>query len=170
MGSYKPYDGGAFGYSSQAAVVAVDTGTGRIEILDYAAVFDCGTQINPMVVEGQIHGGIAGGIGNALYEHSTYAEDGQPTAVTFGDYHLPNAICLPDVKIESFETPSANTVHGMKGVGENAINGPPAVIMSAVNDALRGIGAMVNETPMRPLVVLRAILHAEEQSHETRPV
>lgn len=157
VAGYKPPDGGVFGYSSHVAVVAVDPGTGKVDILDYAVVVDCGRRINPLVVEGQIYGGIMAGIGSALYEEALYSEDGQPLAVTLGDYLVPNAASMPEIKLEFIEMPSTKTVFGIKGVGENAINGPPAALMSAINDALKPLDATIAELPMRPARVLAAI-------------
>lgn len=157
VAGYTAPHGGVFGYSSHVAVVAVEPETGKVNIIDYAVVVDCGRRINPLVVEGQIHGGIVAGIGSALYEESTYDEEGQPLAVTLGDYLVPNAASMPEVKLEFFETPSPHTAFGVKGVGENAINGPPAALLSAVNDALRPLSARVTHTPIRPFRVLAAI-------------
>ncbi len=156
---YKPkVDTGAFSYASQAAVVAVDTGTGAVEILDYVVVEDCGIIVNPMVVEGQIIGGIAQGIGTALYEETPYDANGQPLASTLADYILPGATEVPTIRIEHFETPSPHTEFGSKGMGEGGAIAPPAVLFNAVNDALRKIGAAeVLETPLTPRRLLAAI-------------
>src|SRR5690606_39359426 len=104
---YKPaVDTGCFTYASHAAVVAVDPQTGAVEILDYVVVEDCGTMINPMVVEGQTIGGIAQGIGTALYEETPYDEHGQPLASTLADYVMPGATEVPNIRFDHFETPS----------------------------------------------------------------
>jgi aerobic carbon-monoxide dehydrogenase large subunit len=160
--AYKPkVDTGAFTYASQAAVVAVDTETGEIEILDYVVVEDCGTIVNPMIVEGQTIGGIAQGIGTALYEETPYDEQGQPLASTLADYILPGATEVPRIRIEHFETPSPNTEFGAKGMGEGGAIAPPAVIFNAVNDALRGTGAAeVLLTPLTPRRLLKALEQA----------
>jgi len=156
---YKPEtDTGAFSYASQAAVVAIDTDTGDIEVLDYVVVEDCGTIINPLVVEGQMIGGIAQGIGTALYEEMPYDENGQPLASTLADYILPGATEIPNIRIEHTETPSPHTVFGAKGMGEGGAIAPPAVIFNAVNDALSRIGAQeVTMTPLSPRRLLAAI-------------
>lgn len=156
---YKPkVDTGAFSYSSQAAVVAVDPDTGAIEILDYVVVEDCGVIVNPMVVEGQAIGGIAQGIGTAFYEEMTYDANGQPLASTLADYLLPGATEIPNIRIEHVETPSPHTDFGAKGMGEGGAIAPPAVLFNAVNDALRAIGAAeVNVTPLTPRRLLAAI-------------
>jgi aerobic carbon-monoxide dehydrogenase large subunit len=157
--AYKPkVDTGAFTYATHAAVVAVDTETGEVEILDYVVVEDCGTMVNPMIVEGQTIGGIAQGIGTAMYEESPYDEQGQPLASTLADYILPGATEVPRIRIEHFETPSPHTEFGAKGMGEGGAIAPPAVIFNAVNDALRGTGASeVLMTPLTPRRLLKAL-------------
>lgn len=157
--AYKPkVDTGAFTYASQAAVVAVDTETGEVEILDYVVVEDCGVIVNPMIVEGQTIGGIAQGIGTAMYEETPYDDQGQPLASTLADYMLPGATEVPRIRIEHFETPSPNTEFGAKGMGEGGAIAPPAVIFNAVNDALRGTGAAeVLLTPLTPRRLLKAL-------------
>src|SRR5579862_5430728 len=154
---YKPHDPGVFSYSAHAAVVAVDPETGAIELLDYAIVADCGTRVNPLLVEGQILGGFSNGLGNALYEESSYDSSGQPTATTLADYTAPTAPSIPEVKLDFIETPSPFSVFGMKGIGENGAIGPPAAIVNAVNDALRPLGVAVFETPVTASRVRAAI-------------
>lgn len=156
---YKPkVDTGAFTYASHAAVVAVDPGTGGIEILDYVVVEDCGTMINPMIVEGQTIGGIAQGIGTALYEETPYDENGQPLASTFADYVMPGPTEIPHIRIDHFETPSPHTEFGAKGMGEGGAIAPPAVIYNAVNDILRRLHATeVQRTPLTPKRLLQAL-------------
>lgn len=155
---FKPsVDTGAFSYASHAAVVAVDTELGRVEILDYVVTEDCGTMVNPLVVEGQIYGGIAQGIGTALYEEVQYDVNGQPNASTLADYLLPGPTELPAVRIAHIATPSPYTAFGIKGMAEGGAIPPPAVILSAVNDALRTLGVEVNSTPLTPRKLLEAI-------------
>jgi carbon-monoxide dehydrogenase large subunit len=156
--TYEPkVDKGVFTYATQAAVVAVDPDTGRVEILDYAVVEDCGTVVNPLIVDGQIVGGIAQGIGTALYEEIPFNESGQPLATTLADYLLPGAPEIPAIKIAHMATPTPHTEHGMKGMGEGGAISPPAVIANAIRDALLKLGAEVNETPMTPQRVRAAI-------------
>lgn len=157
--AYKPkVDTGTFTYASHAAIVAVDTDTGEVEILDYVVVEDCGTIVNPMIVEGQTIGGIAQGIGTAMYEESPFDDQGQPLASTLADYMLPGATEVPRIRLEHFQTPSPHTEFGAKGVGEGGAIAPPAVIFNAVNDALRGTGAAeLALTPLTPRRVLRAL-------------
>ncbi len=166
--TYEPaIDTGVFTYATQAAVVAVDVDTGQVEILDYACIEDCGTVINPMIVDGQIIGGIAQGIGNALYEEIPYDETGQPLATTLADYLLPGAPEVPEIKIGHMVTPSPHTEFGMKGMGEGGAIPPPAVIANAIRDALRGLGAQLNETPMTPRRVRAAIVAAKADRART---
>ena len=149
--------GGVFGFGAHGAVVALDPDTGQVEILDYAIVDDCGTRVNPMVVKGQVIGGFAQGIGNALYEESNYDENGQPLSVTLADYHVPAAPMVPDPKYDYMESPSPYTTMGIKGVGESGAIGPVGAIGNAVNDALRGIGVEINETPITPRRLFAAL-------------
>jgi carbon-monoxide dehydrogenase large subunit len=154
-------DSGAFSYASHAAVVAVDTRIGAVEILDYVIVEDCGTRVNPMVVEGQTLGGAAQGIGTALYEESPFDANGQPLASTFADYLLPGPTEIPAIRIYHLETPSPYTEFGIKGMGEGGAIAPPAVIFNAVNDALRPLGVELTETPLTPRRMLEAIDRAK---------
>ncbi|XOT95338.1 molybdopterin cofactor-binding domain-containing protein, partial [Alcaligenes pakistanensis] len=134
---YKPkVDTGSFTYASNAVVVAVDPSTGGVEVLKYVVVEDCGVMINPMIVEGQTIGGIAQGIGTALYEEMPYDEFAQPLASTLADYVMPGACEVPNIHIEHMESPSPNTEFGAKGMGEGGAIAPPAAIMSAINNAL----------------------------------
>jgi aerobic carbon-monoxide dehydrogenase large subunit len=166
--TYEPeLDTGVFSYATQAAIVAVDPKTGLIELLDVAVVEDCGTVVNPMIVDGQIRGGVVQGIGNALYEELAYDEHGQPQNVTLADYLLPGAAELPAIKIAHLHTPSPYTEFGVKGMGEGGAIAPPAAIGNAVRDALASIGAEVNETPMTPKRVLAAIRRCRKTVPET---
>ncbi len=164
MGYRPDPDHGTFSYSTHAAVIALDPDTGAVEVLDYAVVEDCGTMVNPMVVSGQCYGGAAQGIGTALFEESPFDEAGQPLASTFADYHLPGASEVPAIRVEHMITPSPHTEFGLKGVGEGGTIPTPAVIGNAVNDALRGFGAEVNQTPITPRRVLAAIAAARGEA------
>lgn len=150
-------DSGTFTYAAHAAVVAVDPATGIIEILDYVVVEDGGTLVNPMVVDGQIYGGTAQGIGTCLYEASPFDTQGQPLASTMLDYMLPGATEVPDIRILHMQIPSPYTEFGIKGLGEGGAVGPPAAIVSAVNDAVRPLGAEVHDLPLTPERILTAI-------------
>jgi aerobic carbon-monoxide dehydrogenase large subunit len=156
--TYEPADsGGVFAYGTHAVVVAVDPDSGVTELLDYVVAEDCGTMINPMIVDGQVQGGIAQGIGTALYEEIPYDEAGQPLATTFADYMVPCAPEIPTVRIEHLVTPALTTEYGVKGLGEGGAIAPPAAIANAVADAFADIGASFNETPLTPRRVSEAI-------------
>ena len=148
---YKPLrDTGTFSYSCHAAAVEVDTETGAVDLVDYVIVEDGGTLINPMIVDGQVLGGLAQGIGTALYEEMPFDAEGQPLACTFADYLLPGADEVPATRIHHMETPSPYTEFGQKGIGESGAIGPPAAIANAVNDALKGLGIEIGELPITP--------------------
>jgi carbon-monoxide dehydrogenase large subunit len=157
---------GVFSYATHGAVVAVDPETGAVDLIDFAVAEDCGTMVNPMIVEGQIRGGVAQGIGTALCEEIPYDQAGQPLAATFLDYHLPGAHELPAIKIGHLHNPATATEYGMKGMGEGGAVAPPAAIANAVRDALAAIGgpngAEINETPLTPQRVLAAIRKARK--------
>jgi carbon-monoxide dehydrogenase large subunit len=161
--TYEPKEtGGVFSYGTHAVVVAVEPDTGVVEILDYAVSEDCGTMINPMIVDGQVQGGIAQGIGTALYEEIPYDEMGQPLATTFGDYMVPCAPEIPAVRMAHLVTPAQTTEYGVKGLGEGGAIAPPAAIANAVADAFRAIGASFNETPLTPRRVSEAVERARQ--------
>ncbi len=128
------YPTAAFG--ANAPIVEVDINTGEVDILVFHTVRDCGTMLNPMIVEGQAHGGIAQGIGAALMEEFGYDEDGQPQAITLFDYLLPSIKNIPHIEMEHTETPSPFTVTGAKGVGEGGMIDAPASIATSINTAL----------------------------------
>jgi carbon-monoxide dehydrogenase large subunit len=159
--TYEPTEtSGVFAYGTHAVVVAVEPDTGVIEILDYAVSEDCGVMINPMIVDGQVQGGIAQGIGTALYEEIPYDEMGQPLATTFGDYMVPCAPEIPIVRVAHLVTPALATEYGVKGLGEGGAIAPPAALANAVADAFRQIGASFNETPLTPRRVSDAVERA----------
>ncbi len=147
----------AWPYGVNIAVVEVDAQTGEVKFLDYVVAHDSGTVLNPMIVDGQIHGGVAQGIGAALLEDLPYDENGQPLARTFMDYLIPTAADLPRFRLGHTVTPSPIIPGGMKGVGEAGIIGPPAAIVNAVEDALRPFGVKFTETPITPERILAAV-------------
>ncbi len=162
---YKPkVDTGTFSYACHAVAVAVDTETGHTEILDYVIVEDGGTLVNPMVVDGQIYGGTAQGIGTALYEEMPYDSEGQPLASTLADYLLPGPTEVPTPRILHMETPSPYTEFGQKGIGEGGAIAPPAAIVNAINDALQDLGVEITECPVSPRRLLAAIAAAKLKS------
>jgi carbon-monoxide dehydrogenase large subunit len=156
-------DSGTFSYATHAARVEVDAETGLVEILDYVVVEDGGTLINPMIVDGQIRGGTAQGIGTCLYEAMPFSAHGQPLASTMLDYLLPGACDVPNIRVLHMQTPSPHTEFGMKGIGEGGAVGPPAAIVCAVNDALHCVGAEVHDLPLTPARILAAIEAAAAQ-------
>ncbi len=150
-------DSGTFSYAAHAVVVSVDTELGDVRILDYAICEDGGVLVNPMIVDGQVIGGVAQGIGTALLEEMPFDAQGQPLATTLADYMLPGATEVPRLRIDHMATPSPYTEFGQKGIGEGGAIGPPAAIACAVNDALRGLGARVDALPITPQRVLAAL-------------
>src|SRR5215470_8751005 len=155
---YKPArDSGTFSYATHAALVAVDPETGEVEILRYVIVEDGGKLVNPMIVDGQIHGGFAQGVGTALYEEMPFDRSGQPLASTLADYLLPAATEVPAPVIDHMETLAPYTEFGVKGIGEGGAIAPPAAIANAVNDALRPLGAELLVSPITPHRIVKAI-------------
>jgi carbon-monoxide dehydrogenase large subunit len=163
---FKPkVDSGQFSYGTHAAVVEIDLALGAVRIVDYVIVEDCGTMVNPMIVEGQTLGGAAQGIGTALLEEMRFDRNGQPLAATLADYLVPAATDMPPIALHHLETPSPNTEYGIKGVGEGGAIPPPAAILNAVNDALRPRGVEINETPVTPHKILAALAQADARAH-----
>jgi carbon-monoxide dehydrogenase large subunit len=163
--NYKPaVDTGVFSFATHGALVEVDIDTGIVKLLDYAICEDCGTLVNPMIVEGQTIGGAVQGIGTALFEEMPYDAAGQPLASTYADYLLPGAAEMPHIRIDHTETASPHTRHGIKGVGEGGAIAPPAAILNAVNRALAEFGVEFNETPLTPARVLAGVLAARRKS------
>jgi 2-furoyl-CoA dehydrogenase large subunit len=138
-----------FAFEFHLLLVAIDPDLGTPEIKRYFVGHDCGTVINPKIVRGMTMGGIAHGIGAALYEEFAYNEEGQLVAQSFMDYLLPSAHEVPPVEIIHHETPSPHTVFGQKGSGESGYLGAPAAIASAVNDALQPLGIAVDSLPIK---------------------
>ncbi len=139
-----------FSYATHACRVAVDPGTGLVEVEDYAVVSDCGTMVNPTIVEGQIEGGVAQGLGAALIEEFVYSDQGQPQCSTLLDYHVPDSATMPDIRIEHLEIPSPYTPGGMKGMGEGGTNGAFAAVVNAVCAALPDVDWTNVATPLSP--------------------
>ncbi|MEM3095683.1 MAG: xanthine dehydrogenase family protein molybdopterin-binding subunit [Nitrososphaerota archaeon] len=147
----------SFPNAAHVCAVEVDAETGQLKILKYVIVDDCGKVINPLIVEGQLQGGVAQGIGGALMEELVYSSDGQLLTTTFMDYPIPTTKDVPDIIVKHHETPSPYTPTGSKGVGESGIVGAPACIASAVEDALQTFGVRVLETPLRPSTIWKLI-------------
>jgi len=132
------------------AQVEVDPQTGAVTLLRYVVAHDCGHVINPMIVDGQIHGGVAQGVGGALFEEMIYDEAGQLLTSTFMEYHIPTAAELPPIETVHLEFPSPRNPLGIKGLGEGGAISPPAAIANAIEDALAPFGVRVTETPVTP--------------------
>src|SRR5262249_25512038 len=146
-------------------LMAIDPDLGRPEIRRYLVGHDCGTVINPKIVRGMTMGGIAHGIGAALYEEFAYNADGQPLAQSFMDYVLPSAHEIPPVEIVPHVPPSPHTGFGQKGSGESGYRGPPAAIASAVNDARRRLGITVDRLPIK-MAQLADMIAAARAKHQ----
>ncbi len=144
-------------FGAHLAVVEVDPATGQIDLQQYYAVDDCGIQINPMIVEGQVHGGVVQGIGPVLWEGVVYDDDGQPLTGTMLDYALPRADGLPDIHVQSTTTPSPHHPLGLKGVGEAGTIASTPTVYNAVMDALRPLGVTRIDMPLTPEKVWRAV-------------
>jgi carbon-monoxide dehydrogenase large subunit len=140
-----------------ACAVEVDVETGRVEVLKYVVVHDCGRLINPMVVEGQIMGGVTQGLGMALFEELVYDDDGQLLNGSLMDYGIPRATDMPPIEVHHRETPSDRNPLGIKGVGEAGAIPVPAAVISAVGAALRTVGAELRSVPATPARVLDAL-------------
>jgi carbon-monoxide dehydrogenase large subunit len=151
-----------FPFGAHACVVDVDVETGKVKVVDYYAVDDCGPAVNPMLIEGQIHGGIAHAIGQALYEQVVYDEEGQLVTGTFVDYALPTAAELPNFNTDRTETPSPVNSLGVKGVGEAGTIAATPAVTAAVLDALEPEGIEWLDMPLTPMRVWQA-LHGDGQ-------
>ncbi|WAJ31490.1 xanthine dehydrogenase family protein molybdopterin-binding subunit [Antarcticirhabdus aurantiaca] len=147
----------AFTNGIQASHVEVDPDTGLVELLGHWVVEDCGTIINPLLVDEQIRGGVVHGLGGALFEECNYSPEGQLLSTTLADYLVPLASEMPDIKIAHVATPTKTSPLGAKGVGEAGTAASGAALLNAVNDALSPFGAVLAETPLTPERVLRAL-------------
>jgi carbon-monoxide dehydrogenase large subunit len=148
----------AFTNGIQASLLEVDAESGFITLIKHWCVEDCGTVINPQLVDEQIRGGVVQGIGGALFEHCRYDERGQLLNGNMADYLVPMAAEMPDIEVGHVVSPTADSELGAKGAGEAGTAGAPGSVMNAVNDALRPLGAApITEMPMTPEVVLRAL-------------
>ena len=147
----------AFTNGVQACWLEVDADTGFVKLLNFWVVEDCGTVINPQLVDEQIRGGVVQGIGAALYEHCIYDDQGQMLNASMADYLVPMAAEMPDITIEHVETPTAESVLGAKGAGEAGTAGAPGAVFNAVNDAIGALGAKINAIPATPELILKAL-------------
>jgi carbon-monoxide dehydrogenase large subunit len=153
---YQPPLPVSFSNGTHAAIVEVDIHTGEVRVLDYVVINDCGTLINPMIVEGQIHGGVAQGVGAALFETLTYDSHGQLLTTTLMDYLLPSAPTVPSMRIEHLVSPSTGAL-GIKGMGEGSLIASPAAVAGAVNDALAPFGVHFTTLPITPRDIVNAV-------------
>ncbi len=158
-----------FPFGAHACVVDVDVETGKVKVVRYVAVDDCGKPINPMLIEGQIHGGVVHGIGQALYERVHYDADGQLVTGTFVDYALATAAELPSFETDRTVTPSPVNSLGAKGVGEAGTIAASAAVTNAVIDALRPLGVDYINMPLTPMRVWQAIANSQGASPEGGP-
>ncbi len=147
----------AFTNGAQASLVEVDPDTGFVTLLRHWVVEDCGTILNPMLVDEQIRGGVVQGLGAALFEECVYDEHDQLQTGTMADYLVPMSGEMPDIDIAHIETPTATSTLGAKGAGEAGTAGAPAAVMNAINDALKPLGARVTQQPFTPERILRAL-------------
>jgi 2-furoyl-CoA dehydrogenase large subunit len=142
-----------YSFEAHLALIEIDAATAQPKIMRYLCGHDCGTMINPDIVHGMTYGGIAHGIGAALYEKFAFSDNGQLASQTFMDYLMPSALEVPAMHIVDHSTPSPLTEFGQKGSGEAGYLGAPAAIASAINDALSPLGQTIDELPMTPLAI-----------------
>ena len=147
----------AFPFGTHVAVVELEKETGNVKILDYTAVDDCGRVLNPMIVEGQVHGGAAQGLGQALLEGVVYDAHGQPLTASFLDYQIPTAEDIPNLHTFRTETPTYSNALGVKGIGEAATIAATPALVNAVSDALASMGVIVDKMPLKPEYVFDLI-------------
>ncbi len=153
--------GSTFPFGAHIAVVEVDLDTGEVRVVRHVAVDDCGTVLNPLLVQGQQHGGVAAGIGQALYEEVRHDDAGNPLTANLADYGIPTAAELPSFDVRSTETPSPLNPLGAKGIGEAATIGSTPAVQNAVIDALAHLGVRHLDMPCTSERVWRAIRDAE---------
>jgi carbon-monoxide dehydrogenase large subunit len=158
VATYDPY--GTFSNACHVAIVAVDIATGQVKIERFVVVEDAGRLINPMIVEGQIHGGVAQGIANALYEEVVYDDGGNILTGSLADYLVPTMAEIPRLEIHHLETLTEASVTGAKGVGEGGTIGAPAAVLNAVSDALAPFGVGIFEMPITPQRILQLLREA----------
>jgi len=144
------------------AVVTIDPETCEVRVARFAVAEDCGKVVNPMIVDGQVHGGVAQGIGAALYEEVVYDARGQITTATLADYLVPTACEIPAIEVEHIESASPTTLGGFRGMGEGGTIGAPAAVANAVADALAPLGIEINELPVTPERLFRLLSAARK--------
>ena len=159
-GHYDPP--GTFSNACHVAIVEVDVETGHVRVEKFVVAEDAGRIINPMIADGQVHGGIAQGIGNALLEEIIYDENGGILTATLADYLPPTAHEIPPIELHHIETPSVNSITKAKGLGEGGCIGAPAAVINAINDALSTFGVEIDEMPATPQRIRAALRNAEK--------
>lgn len=156
--------GVTFASGTHVAVVEVDEETGKVDLLRYIVAHDCGRALNPTIVEGQVHGGVVHGIGNALLEEVLYDAEGQPLTGTFMDYLLPTSMDVPRIEMGHQECLSTLNPLGVKGCGEGGVASPPGAIAGAIIDALRPLEINITELPVTPERLVRLIRDAKQEA------
>jgi carbon-monoxide dehydrogenase large subunit len=159
-GHYDPP--GTFSNACHVAIVDVDVETGQVKVEKFLVAEDAGRIINPLIADGQVHGGIAQGIGNALLEEIIYDENGGILTATLADYLPPTAREIPEIELHHIETPSVNSITKAKGLGEGGTIGAPAAVINAINDALSPFRVEINEMPATPQRIRAALRKAEK--------
>lgn len=150
-----PFGQSAYAYGTHAAEVEIDTETGRVQVVAYTVAHDCGPMLNPMIVNGQIDGGVAHGLGNALSERVVSDDQGQPLVTSFVDYRVPGAVEMPPIRKVHTETPSYTNALGVRGAGEGGTIPAAAAVAAAVEDAFSDLGIVVDRYPLTPETVLQ---------------
>jgi aerobic carbon-monoxide dehydrogenase large subunit len=161
-GTYDPP--GTFSNACHVAIVEVDVETGHTRVEKFVVAEDAGRIINPMIADGQVHGGVAQGIGNALLEEIIYDENGSPLTATLADFMPPTAHEIPPIELHHIETPSTESITKAKGLGEGGLIGSPAALVNAINDALAPFDVSIDEIPATPQRVRAALRKAEKQA------
>jgi carbon-monoxide dehydrogenase large subunit len=154
-GTYDP--SGTFSNACHAAIVEVDIDTGRVEVKKFLVAEDAGLIINPMIAGGQVHGGVAQGIGNALLEEIIYDETGNILTSTLADFLPPTAHEIPEIELHHLETLTGNSITKAKGLGEGGAIGAPAAVINAINDALSSFEVSIDEMPATPQRIRAAL-------------
>ncbi|MEZ5248785.1 MAG: molybdopterin cofactor-binding domain-containing protein [Ilumatobacteraceae bacterium] len=147
-------------FGTHICVVEVDTETGEVDVLKYVAVDDCGNQVNPLIVEGQVHGGVIQGLAQALFEEAVFDEDGNPKTSTLAEYLVPAASDVPPITLGHTITPSPTNPLGVKGIGEAGTIGAAPAVINAIVDALSGLGVTDMPMPASPQTVWTTIQSA----------
>jgi CO/xanthine dehydrogenase Mo-binding subunit len=155
---------GTFANGVHACIVEVDPDAGTLIFHRYVVVHDCGRAINPTILEDQIHGGVAQGLGGAFWEQLVYDEQAQPLSTTFMDYLLPTAADLPPIDVDHLETPSPLNPLGVKGAGEAGVIPVPALVAQALDDALAPLGVRITAMPLNPSRLYHVITEARRSA------